>query len=254
MNAEVSFKDYAKYYDLIYQDKNYEKETDFLEEIFGVTFKPKRILEVGCGTGNYTKLLLERGYDVTAVDLSEDMLTVARDKCACKFTQGDIRDITLNEKFDACLALFAVMSYITETSAIIQALNNIRSHLNPDGIFIFDVWNGLAVMRLLPERRIKEVENDELKIIRIAVPNLRSFDHICEVNYKLIILNKEDTTVTEIAETHGVRFYFPQELRYYVEKAGFEVLKICPFLDLNGSVDETVWNMTVIARAVGVPR
>ena len=175
-------------------------------------------------------------------------------KCACKFTHGDIREITLNEKFDACLALFAVMSYITETSAIIQALNNIRSHLDRNGLFIFDIWNGLAVMRLLPERRIKEVENDELKIIRIAVPNLRSFDHICEVNYKLVILNKTDNTVNEIAETHGVRFYFPQELRYYLEKAGFEVLKICPFLDLHGKVDESVWNMTVIARAVGVPR
>ena len=109
MNAEVRFKDYAKYYDLIYNDKNYAKEIDFLEEIFGVTFKPKKILEVGCGTGNYTKLLLERGYDVTAVDISEDMLKVAAEKCACKCIQGDISDIELNEKFDACLALFAVL-------------------------------------------------------------------------------------------------------------------------------------------------
>jgi hypothetical protein len=48
-----------------------------------------------------------------------------------------------------------------------------------------------------------------------------------------------------------MRFYFPQELKYYLENAGFEVLKICPFLDLNGCVDEHVWNIAVIAKAGG---
>ena len=251
MKADTSFKDYADYYDLIYKDKDYVKEVDFLEEIFGEN-KPKNILEVGCGTGNYTKILLERGYEVTAVDISEDMLEIARRKCNCTLIKGDIRDIALNEKFDTCVAMFAVMGYITKNSDIIKALNNIRRHLKPNGIFVFDVWNGLAVMRNLPEQRIKEMENDKIKIVRVAIPNLRAFEHICEVNYKLLILNKEDNTCNEINEKHVVRFYFPQEIKYYLENAGFEVLNICPFLDLNDKVDENIWNTTVIARAVGV--
>ena len=251
MKGNTSFRDYASYYDLIYKDKDYKKEVDFIEEIFEDTHKPERILEVGCGTGSYTKILLERGYEVTAVDISEDMLKIAREKCACKFIEGDIRDITINERFDTCIAMFAVMGYMTENSDISKAVNNIHRHLKPNGIFIFDVWNGLAVMRLLPEQRIKEVENDEIKIIRVAVPNLRAFEHICEVNYKLLILNKAESTVNEINEKHVVRFYFPQEITYYLEDAGFEVLKICPFMDLNGKVDENVWNITVIARAGG---
>ena len=251
MKGNTSFRDYASYYDLIYKDKDYKKEVDFIEEIFEDTHKPEKILEVGCGTGSYTKILLERGYEVTAVDISEDMLKIAREKCACKFIEGDIRDITINERFDTCIAMFAVMGYMTENSDISKAVNNIHRHLKPNGIFIFDVWNGLAVMRLLPEQRIKEVENDEIKIIRVAVPNLRAFEHICEVNYKLLILNKAESTVNEINEKHVVRFYFPQEITYYLEDAGFEVLKICPFMDLNGKVDENVWNITVIARAGG---
>ncbi len=251
MKADTSFKDYAKYYDLIYKDKDYEKEVDFIENIFFWKNKPKKILEVGCGTGNYTKILLKRGYEVTALDISEDMLKIAEEKCACKFIKGDIRSVLVNDKFDVCIAMFAVMGYMTRNSDIIKALNNIRKHLKPNGIFIFDVWNGLAVMRLLPERRVKKAENDKVKVIRVAVPNLRSFDHICEVNYRLLILNKEDNTFKEINEKHVVRFYFPQEIRYYLENAGFKVLKICPFLDLNEKVDETVWNVTVIAKAVG---
>ena len=247
MKADTSFKDYAKYYDLIYKDKDYEKEVDFIENIFGKN-KPKKILEVGCGTGNYTKILLKRRYEVTAIDISEDMLKIARGKCAYKFIEGDIRSVSINDKFDACIAMFAVMGYITENSDIIRALNNIRRHLKPNGIFIFDVWNGLAVMRLLPEQRIKEVENNEIKIIRFASPNLRSFDQICEVDYKLLILDKERNSLNEINEKHAVRFYFPQEIKHYLEDAGFELSKICPFLDLNGKVDENVWNMCVIAR------
>ena len=146
--------------------------------------------------------------------------------------------------------MFAVMGYITENSDIIKTRDNIHRHLKPGGFSIFDVWNGLAVMMLLPEQRMKEIENDKIKIVRVAIPNLRSFDHICEVNYKLLILNKGNNTFDEINEKHVVRFYFPQEIKYYLENAGFEVLKICPFLDLNGEVDENVWNIAVIARAV----
>ena len=121
MKVDTSFEDYAAYYDLIYKDKDYKKEVDFIEEIFGES-KPKKILEVGCGTGSYTRILLDRGYKVTAVDVSGDMLKIASEKCDCKFIKGDIRDITLNEKFDTCIAMFAVMGYITENAEIIKVL------------------------------------------------------------------------------------------------------------------------------------
>ena len=251
MKLNLSFKNYAKYYDFIYQDKDYDREFNFIEEIFKATKKPKNILDIGCGTGNYTKILLERGYKVTAIDISGEMLEIAREKCSAEFIKGDIRTIKINDKFDCCLAMFAVMGYITKNRDIIKALINIRKHLKPNGIFIFDVWNGLSVMRILPEQRIKKVENDEIKIIRYAIPNLIAFEHICEVNYKLLILNKKENTYHEINEKHMMRYYFPQEIIYYLEESGFEVLNICPFLNLIGEVDENVWNMCIVAKAKG---
>ena len=104
-------------------------------------------------------------------------------------------------------------------------------------------------MRILPEQRIKKVENNEVKIIRYAIPNLIAFKHICEVNYKLLILNKKENTYHEINEKHMMRYYFPQEIIYYLEESGFEVINICPFLNLNGKVDENIWNMCIIAKA-----
>ena len=249
MKANESFEFLAKYYDLIYNDKDYESEVTFLEKIFEGTTR-KKILEIGCGTGNYTKILIDRGYDVTALDLSESMLKAAKEKCTCKFIKGNISDVSINDRFDACIAMFAVMGYVTTNSDILKALKNIHRHLKENGLFVFDVWNGLAVLRLLPELRIKTVENDEVKLLRIANPKLRSFDHICEVNYKLLILNKGDNKFNEIDEKHVVRFYFPQEIKYLLEATGFKVLKISPFLNLTGKVDEHVWNIAIVAKKV----
>ena len=251
MKLNLSFKNYAKYYDFIYQDKDYNRECNFIEEIFEITKKPKKILEIGCGTGSYTKILLSRGYKVTAIDISDEMLKIAEKKCFTNFIRADIRTVKIDDKFDCCLAMFAVMGYIIKNREIIKTLINIRKHLKTNGIFIFDVWNGLSVMRILPEQRIKKVENDEVKIIRYAIPNLIAFEHICEVNYKVLILDKKEKTYHEINEKHIVRFYFPQEIIHYLENAGFEVLNICPFLDLNEKVDENVWNMCVITRLGG---
>jgi SAM-dependent methyltransferase len=243
-----SFGNLARYYDLLYEDKDYVKEVDFIESLFEAP-KPKKLIDLGCGTGNYSKVFAGRGYDVTGVDLSENMLEVAKQKCTCNFIQGDIRSFSLSVKFDACIAMFAVIGYITDSEDIIKVFKNVHSHLKPNGLFVFDVWNGLAVMRLLPSSRTKKVQSKDITVIRFAQPTLRSCEHICEVDYTLLILNKKKSSFNEINEKHIVRFYFPQETKYLLEQAGFEVLKICPFMDSSGQVDENVWNITFVARA-----
>ncbi len=252
MSKDANFKALAEYYDLIYSDKNYAGEVNFVEKCFEKFGKPPKILEIGCGTGNYTKILLERGYKITGLDISKEMLAIARQKCTnCEFVENDIRNISISGKFDSCLALFAVMSYMTQNSDITSALANIRKLLNPGGLFVFDVWNGLGLMRNLPESRLKEIETDKLKILRFARPTLKAFEHVCEVNYRLVILEKNNSRFEEIKEKHIMRFYFPQEIKYYLENAGFEILKICPFLDFDGNVTQDIWQMTIVAR---IPR
>ncbi len=248
--TQTTFRELAKYYDIIYKDKEYDREADFVEECFKRYLAPKRILEVGCGSGNYTRIFSARGYEVTGIDISEEMLDVARSKCDCNLLNMDIRDMSLSSKFDCCLALFAVMGYVINDSDLIRSLSKIREHLERDGIFVFDVWNGLAVLKHLPEDRIKEVEKDELTIKRFAHPTLRASDNICEVDYRLVVSRRGSKEFSEIKEKHVVRFYFPQEIERFLQSAGFKVLKICPFLDLEGKVTEDVWNMTIIAQAV----
>ncbi len=252
------FEKYAEYYDLIYKDKDYGAECDFIEEIFekySVNLV-RTILEAGCGSGGHAIPLEKRGYDVVGFDRSDAMLRRAKKKTEKEGIKNldlynmDLCNFKLNNKFDAAICMFAVMGYLTKTQDIQKALANVREHLKDGSLFIFDFWNGLAVIRILPSNRVKIMEDDEKKLIRIVEPELDAFSHICNVNYRLIII-ENNTVVDEVKETHEVRFYFPQEMVHYLEDAGFEVLKICPFLDLNGKVDENAWNIAVIAKAGG---
>jgi SAM-dependent methyltransferase len=250
-----SFERYAEYYDLLYQDKDYAKECDFIESIFHkFSSKPvKTVLDGGCGTGGHAFLLAERGYQVTGIDGSASMIKKARKKLRgnlkLDFQTVDLRKLELGKKFDACACMFAVMNYITQTDDILKTLKNIRRHLEKDSLFVFDIWNGLAVLRVLPSERVKIVENKEKRIIRIARPELDAFNHLCRVHYHLII-NEGSTLVDELEETHVIRYFFPQEIKHYLQDSDFEVVKICPFLDLEGKVDENTWNIALITKAI----
>ncbi len=249
-----SFNRYANYYDLLYHDKDYNKECNFIEAVFKkYTQKPiVTILDVGCGTGGHALSLAERGYHVTGIDLSPTMIDLAKAKQSSSrldFHTMDIRNLDLGKKFDACIGMFAVMDYITEDNSIHTALTNIRRHLNHSSLFIFDFWNGLAVLRILPATRVRVIENNGIKLVRIAQPELDAFNHICRVKYHLIV-TQDNKLIDEIEETHDIRFYFPQEIIHYLADANFKVLEICPFPELGGNVNENVWNIAAIARAV----
>lgn len=245
----------AEIYDFIYKDKDYERETDFVEEIFR-NFSPKpvkTILDGGCGTGGHAIPLAKRGYEVVGIDASKAMVELAKAKASkanlsISFQTMDIRQFDLNQKFDACLLMFSVLGYITETADILKTLAKVKRHLKKDSLFIFDCWNGLAVLRTLPSARVQTFEDKDERVIRLVTPELDAFNHICRVNYQLIRC-KGNTIISEFKETHTVRYFFPQEITHLLDDAGFEILKMCPFLDLKGKVDENVWNIAAIARA-----
>ena len=92
-------KEYADAYDYLYQDKDYKKECDFLEEIFSkFSSGVKSVLDLGCGTGGHAAILAKRGYQVVGVDRSEEMIEIAKKKTkdigfSTKFIKSEILNL-----------------------------------------------------------------------------------------------------------------------------------------------------------------
>jgi SAM-dependent methyltransferase len=207
---------------------------------------------MGCGTGNHIIPLVERGYEGVGVDLSELMLSEARRKVGDRkvtFSQGDIRSIDLSRQFDSVLMLFAVLGYQVENKDVLAAMKTARRHLRPGGLFVFDVWYGPAVLSERPSQRVKEVPIPDGKILRVASGDLDVQRHICTVHYRILKI-VGNQIVFETTESHEMRFFFPQELIFFLESAGFTLCRLGAFPLIEMGPDEKTWNVIAVARAV----
>lgn len=248
------FNNYANFYDTLYQDKNYEAECDFIESIFHqfANSPVKSILDLGCGTGGHVLPLVRRGYQLTGVDFSETMLGHAQEKATeaslnISLVQGDIRELRLNQEFDSLLAMFAVMGYQTTNFDLSHAFATAAIHLKQGGLLVFDNWHGPAVLSERPCDRVKELVNGEDRILRHAHPVLNVLRNTVDVHYKVFHLSGTEV-ISEAEEVHTMRFLFAREIEYYLEQAGFELVKFCPFMEIDGELTENDWNMTTIAK------
>jgi SAM-dependent methyltransferase len=246
------FKDYASYYDLLYQDKDYEAEADYVIGLIQ-KYAPHAcsVLELGCGTGKYGVILARNGYDVTGIDFSKEMITIAQNKLLqiripnIVFSTGDIRSIRLKRNFDLVAALFHVISYQITNDDILATLNTAREHLKEGGIFIFDCWYGPAVLTEKPSVRMKTIENEHIKVMRFAEPIVHAHDNVVDVNYTMVVKDKSNNTVDEIKETHSMRYLFKPELDMMFKSAGLRLVAFEEWLSgTKPSINS--WNVTFI--------
>lgn len=140
------YNDFAYVYDeLIREDIEYEKVCDFLENVFTIYDKnPNLVCDLACGTGNITIPMSRRGYDMIGVDVSPEMLDVARSKNNSGkdilYLCQDMRKLDLYGTCDAFLCMTDGFNYITSMEALKKIFNRIRTcFIEPDGIFIFDL-------------------------------------------------------------------------------------------------------------------
>jgi SAM-dependent methyltransferase len=228
------FDGYGKYYDLLYRDKDYAAEAQFIQQRFQ-EFAPgvSSILELGCGTGQLAALLAEAGYCVCGVDLSEEMLKRAVERQAqlsreaagrLSFSHGNIQSIQLGQTFDAVISIFHVVSYQATQAALQSTLKTVKAHLNPGGIFLFDVWYGPAVLKNFPAVRVKRLQDDRIAVTRIAEPVMHPNDNCVDVCYEIFIQDKESQQIETLSETHRMRYFFTPELEQTLADFGIKLL------------------------------
>ncbi|GAF06979.1 Methyltransferase [Paenibacillus pini JCM 16418] len=196
---------------------------------------PKSVVELGCGTGSITIPLVNSGFEVTGIDLSADMLSVARNKMeatpqgnrlfregSIRWLQQDMREWVLHEPVDAVISFCDCMSYLLEEKDIISTLVRTYEGLKPGGIFLFDVHHPNTIIRYDEEQPFVW---DEKSVSYIWTCDLDAAR--CEIEHHLSIFVKEEqgNLYQRFEEVHVQRAYDPEWMKVELIKAGFRDVK-----------------------------
>jgi len=247
------FGPYSRYYDLLNRDKDYDGEVEYVAGLLRRHSKrPVRsVLDVGCGTGSHDLLLGGRGFEVDGVDRSEDMIRVARARASgrngLRFHVGDAANFRLGKKCDTAVSLFHVMSYQTSNEALEGSFATVREHLHEDGVFVFDFWYGPGVLTERPSVRVKRMEDEAIRVLRVATPVLDSSRNVVDVNYEVLVEDKETGHLDRFTETHSMRFLFKPELDYMLGRVGFRAVDFLEWMSTDGRPGVSTWNACVVA-------
>jgi SAM-dependent methyltransferase len=251
------FQRYSRYYDLLYRDKNYAKEVEYVvRTLRGCLPAGRGILEFGSGTGRHGRLLAKEGYEVLGVERSPTMVANAKriandaeSNCRGNFdcVQGDVRTASMGRVFDAVVALFHVVSYQTSNDDLLLTFRNAGRHLRHGGFFLFDVWHGPAVLTERPEVRVKRVEDDAILLTRIAEPALDTRASVVNVHYTMLVESKSDGKFVSFQEDHRMRYLFPTEIDLLASQTGFDVERSEEFLT-GAKPSESTWGVAYLVR------
>lgn len=226
-----TFGDYSRYYNLLYKDKDYSGEVEFVRKrLEEAGCQPQTLLDLGCGTGKHALEMAQQGLAVTGVDMSETMLGMGQDMLSMSnvkpkpyLLQGDARSVRLGQTFDSVTSLFHVMSYQTTLEDALAVLKTARAHLKPGGIFFFDFWHSAGVLADPPTYRERVMEDTEVLVVREATPEHRKQENIVVVNYAITITQKACAQVSHLTERHVMRYWAMPELRNLANLTNFTI-------------------------------
>ena len=210
----------ADSYDLLTADVDYARWADYLEWHFRRQPAPVRtVVELACGTGSLARILAGRGYDVTAVDLSPDMLSVAAQKCEglpVLFLCQDMSRLALMGQVDAVVCCLDSVNYVTRPAALRRAFQRVWRYLAPGGLFLFDAKTPQALEEADGQVYLDETEQVYCVWRGEYSPKRR----ICGYGIDLF-RRRPDGSWDRGGEYHQEYAYTPQELEDWLRQAGF---------------------------------
>lgn len=223
MNA---YKALAASYDRLTNDVDYGAVVAFYNQILErENLRPRTAVDLACGTGSVAMLLAEQGMKVTAVDLSEDMLTVASEKARDManpplFVCQPLQALSLPRGVDLAVCALDSLDYITDPKDCAQAIKRIYKALNPGGIFIFDV-NTPEKLRAMDGQVFLDEDDDVYCVWR------GEFDgqtNVC--SYGMDIFQREGNSWQRSFEEHREYAYSQAQLTGFLKDAGFTHIEI----------------------------
>lgn len=213
-------------YDRLTNDVDYAAVVAFYRQILDKEgLQPRTAVDLACGTGSVALLLAQQGLQVTAVDMSEEMLCVAAQKAQQLqnppvFVCQQLQQLSLPKGVDLAVCALDSIDYITDPKDCAEAIRRIYRILNPGGCFIFDV-NTPEKLRAMDGQVFLDEDDDVYCVWR------GSFDeetNIC--TYGMDLFQRQGKTWNRSYEEHCEYAYSAQQLTGYLKTAGFTSIEI----------------------------
>ena len=208
----------AKHYDAVYANKDYEAESQIVTSMIRERVpNAQTLLDVACGTGKHLEHLSKQ-FDCTGVDIDTEMLGIARERVpGVPLHSGDMCEFDLNTKFDAVVCLFSSIGYTKSVERMEQAIVNMASHVNSEGVLLVEPW-------ITPEAWLvghidsETYETDEFIITRMMVA-----EPVERGRLVLEYMIGDSSGISRVTETHEMGWFTHDEYVSAFKKAGLAV-------------------------------
>jgi SAM-dependent methyltransferase len=225
----MSYEQFAYLYDELMKDAPYDEWVQFVKEKcvkYGIA--GTRLLDLACGTGELSVRLAQDGFQVTGVDLSEDMLAVAQAKAAEKgvkipFFQQNMADLEGQAEFDIIGILCDSLNYLQTEEEVVSTFSNVFQHLTHEGIFIFDVHSIYKISHLFINQTYAS-SDEQVSYIWNSFPG--ESPNSVEHELSFFVLDERTGKYDRFDELHFQRTYTIQQYSNWLNAAGFELLEI----------------------------
>jgi SAM-dependent methyltransferase len=220
-----SYEYLSSIYDQFMDDYDYQQILDRLEPFLKES-GAHVILDLACGTGTGSVELYKRGYNVTGIDLSEEMLIRAHEKsleahAKIKYLQADMRDFQVKTRFDAVISLTDGFNYLLTEEDIRKALGNIAGHLRPEGVLIFDMSTEYKFSEIIGHATFAETDDSAAYIWENYYDEEQRL-----LTFDLTIFEKhlEEDCYSRHFESHVQKAYSPETMKRLLDDEGYELI------------------------------
>ena len=225
--AEIAYEAIAPAYDDFTAHHNYDLWLgELMPKLEKHGIPGKRLLDVACGTGKSFIPLLEKGWEVTACDISPAMVALAREKVGdrVELSVADMRELPVFGEFDVVFCLDDAVNYLLSTEELEQALAGMRRNLGPRGLLMFDV-NTLETYRTFFSEEVVVERGGKRMIWKgLASPDIGP-SSIAEASFEVEPIDATGGPPIP-PEVHRERHFPEAEVRAAMDAVGLEFLDV----------------------------
>lgn len=226
----MSYEHFAYLYDQLMEEAPYDQWVSFVrEKVEKYPLGGNQLLDLACGTGELSVRLAKAGFDVTGIDLSEDMLAVAQAKSetfqtSISFFQQNMVNLEGQGQFDIICIFCDSLNYLSTEEEVIQTFSSVFQHLKPDGLFLFDVHSIFKITQVFANQTYT-LNDDDLAYIWNSFPG--EFANSVEHELSFFVLDERSGKYDRYDELHFQRTFPTQTYQKWLAEAGFDLVEVC---------------------------